>query len=415
MPSVKIILFLTLLLFQISCSATNQNTSEEPDSLNSTKTLKKSLPEKTQLTEKKPPSKQPSRLFQHASLPPISFYMDKSTALKQYSSQRSVNNCSHDVCKQKAGLANHVLEALRETRQFKAVAEKYHAFDYALHVTIQEAQPDNQVEKPGRYPRKIRADFTVAWKNIKIAEYSYSLVFNHPLPTETHSTRQKNHPDNIELYTANQFVTQFVTAAVKDKIFHGQFLFDRLAASNYQKNLQYPEFAGDFTYADQYTFHHPLQGIKLNYIHSLFSFDKYAVFIYPIRQIDWSNAEKVLTEELHFITSQVKRSFSTDHSRQISIRKSEKTLIQASGKTFAGRVLELEVTTPAHAINSYIYLFSQQDKFIKFRISFRLSKDMVSEPDHLSFVKAILPALEVPHESAFMQWLRINSISSNAH
>ncbi len=306
-------------------------------------------------------------------LPPIAFYgKDKSPEFRSL--------CDAQGCENDYQLGIQVLKSLRLKGHFTKVSYDDEQLDYAIHLAVSEIAPDTE--------RRVRAEFVVTWKNVQIAQYTF------------HS------PFDDERRAAENLVSQLIDAARDEGVFSGEYLYQSLAASDYKNQLIYPTQVGDFVYVDQHIYNHPLEGIQLNYVHNMFEFDRYDVFIYPIRRVEWSDVNETLADELSLIAKEIETARKQGVYDSIEIVDSFNTQIKSAGRTLNGKSLSLKASSDGKTFNSYVYLFSQQDKFIKFRISYQTSEQMVSEPNATAFVEAVLPHLKVPAESKFMTRLR---------
>lgn len=174
-------------------------------------------------------------------------------------------------------------------------------------------------------------------------------------------------------------------------------------------DFRYPQETENLILAGKQVYDEPLLGASLKYRDKTYHFDLIDVYVYPIGKVSWEDAIPVLREEAARAVKEI------DAAVQRGIYLSQRTdgeareiALFADGETHRGVKLETEITTREKAVfASFIYLFIQQDKFIKFRVSKIKAMDGIS-PDTDYAPAEIFAKLVVPPESRYMAALRQN-------
>lgn len=172
-------------------------------------------------------------------------------------------------------------------------------------------------------------------------------------------------------------------------------------------DLRYPDETVNFLLAGKHIYEEPLLGVSLKYRDKTYHFDLIDVYVYPVGKVSWDDKISVLKDEaakaVQEIDAAVERGLY--RSRRAGGEPLEITLV-AGDKAYEGVKLETEITTRENAVfASFIYLFIQQDKFVKFRVSKIKAMDGIT-PDTDYAPAEILAELVVPPESRYMAELR---------
>jgi hypothetical protein len=177
--------------------------------------------------------------------------------------------------------------------------------------------------------------------------------------------------------------------------------------SDHPGDFRYPNETENLVLVDTHVYDEPLLGISLKYRDKTYHFDLIDVYVYPIGKVSWEDAIPVLKEEtaraVQEIDAAVKRGI---YLSQQTYGGALEIALFAGTREYRGVKLQTEITTRENAVfASLIYLFIQQDKFIKFRVSKIKAMDGIS-PDTDYALAEILAELVVPPESRYMAILR---------
>lgn len=174
--------------------------------------------------------------------------------------------------------------------------------------------------------------------------------------------------------------------------------------SNYQTDFNYPDDTENLVLVEQLTFEEPLHGASLRYENRFYDQDSIIVYTYPIRHFMLNNGDMLLNQEMRQsfveIDETIERGLYDNRDDEVV----EQFMLVQQDNSFYGLRGQTELTlNSGYTYTSYVYLFIQQDKFIKFRISLRNGEHRPT-PDNM--VNELLPGLSVPQESSYMAQLR---------
>lgn len=176
-------------------------------------------------------------------------------------------------------------------------------------------------------------------------------------------------------------------------------------ASNYETDLIFPEEAYPLQYVDMKIYESPLDGVSLKYIDVKNPTDYITVYVYPIKSFTWDDEEATINDEMSAVIAEIDYVVDVGHYKSRGDEENSKFIFHKDGREYSGLKSEFTFTDSKGVdFDSFAYLFISKDKFIKFRTSFvsELSPDWSGD----EIVKALLPDIEVPDESAFMSGLR---------
>ncbi|WP_163936823.1 hypothetical protein [Paraferrimonas sp. SM1919] len=170
--------------------------------------------------------------------------------------------------------------------------------------------------------------------------------------------------------------------------------------SNYETNLEYAKQTANFKFTEKTIYQQAELGVMLEYENVIYPADNIDVFIYPILKTNWSNSERVLSNELDDSLKQVDAAVNLGHyDSRTKATKTSFNVDQLQGKKAS---FSFDKNGQTYLSNTYIFL--AKDKYIKFRTSF--NKSLTNDWDGDQAVTEILPTLQVPNESAYMKKLR---------
>ncbi|TQV87557.1 hypothetical protein [Aliikangiella coralliicola] len=175
-----------------------------------------------------------------------------------------------------------------------------------------------------------------------------------------------------------------------------------LASSDYENNLVYPQSVYSLQFVTQKTFDDPIWGTQLRYAHIFSENDIVDVFVYPIAATNWDNEVATLMHENQKVLDEINEAVKRKHYKAVKV---EKTGEIKFGE-WQGVKSSLDLTmNDGKLYRSFVFLFIQQDKFIKVRFSLLKGKDL-GLPDENVIARELITAITVPAESAYMLAMR---------
>lgn len=182
------------------------------------------------------------------------------------------------------------------------------------------------------------------------------------------------------------------------------------AQQNAKQGTQYnvaglaPVETDNFILLRQHTYDQPELGVGYRYMDKKYTDDLIDVYFYPVQTFDWSDQKTILHAELNRTLKEIDylvRNGKYDASRLLD--KSEFVFL-LDGDNYSGVRAKMALDRMDHQLLSYVYLFIEKDKYVKFRVSFdaNLSPDWSGD----ALVKELLPQFNVPGESDYMRHKR---------
>ena len=181
----------------------------------------------------------------------------------------------------------------------------------------------------------------------------------------------------------------------------------QLPASDYEKLLVYPEKIYAMEFMSKHQFDDPLYGIQLRYAHTFSRDDILDVYVYPIPSTNWSDKLAVLKAATDAVLNEI--SYAVEQKHYQSAKPGEVQPIQLAGKKGMKTPLDLVFDSGAR-YKSFVYLFIQEDKFIKLRFSLLLGNGEGLPSEDL-LAEELLTNISVPPESAYMHDKRASFIA----
>lgn len=178
-----------------------------------------------------------------------------------------------------------------------------------------------------------------------------------------------------------------------------------ITASSYPQNTTYPQQTENFVLQEEHLYPDPLAGVKLQYLDIDYLSDNISIYIYPIPSTSWENHSEITREEvqsaLNEIDYMIRQGYYDSRGKETLSEFSftnKNSQYQGSKARFS---MKRESQTQQ---DSEIFVFIDEDKFVKFRISF--DSQITSNHTGDVIVKELLPLISAPKESAYMQELR---------
>jgi len=173
-------------------------------------------------------------------------------------------------------------------------------------------------------------------------------------------------------------------------------------ASDYAKDLTFPKKVYAMEYVSQHKYDDPIYGIQLRYAHDFSSSDILDVYVYPIPAAEWEETLPLLREETKQVLAEIKMAVEQKHYQAATPGEIQE--IELAGQKGVKTPLDL-IINDGTPYQSFVYLFAQEDKFIKLRFSF-LKGNGEGLPNGDSLAEELIAKISVPKESAYMHALR---------
>lgn len=176
-------------------------------------------------------------------------------------------------------------------------------------------------------------------------------------------------------------------------------------SSQYDQKFIYPRETDNFVLVQKRVYDEPMLGVGLKYQDKGYAQDIIDLYVYPIALLEWQDMLAVLVLEAKHALDDIDAGVEQGYYQARRGEHMEIITIKAEGKKFRGVKLETEVVDKVgRRLASFIYLFSDEDKYIKFRVSMLKSGMKLPIPDYVPH--ELLPKIKVPPESEFMAALR---------
>ncbi len=174
--------------------------------------------------------------------------------------------------------------------------------------------------------------------------------------------------------------------------------------SDYDNDFIYPQATASVVLREAQTFPEPLHGASVSYENRFYDQDNIHVYAYPIRHFVLDHNKELLSNEVNLAFNEIDEAVKEGVYQQRIGKIVDDFRFSVNGIEYNGLRAATKVTIKSGtAYYSYTYVFQQEDKFIKFRISMPNAQSLPA-PDYM--VKEILPLLSVPTESQYMASLR---------
>lgn len=174
------------------------------------------------------------------------------------------------------------------------------------------------------------------------------------------------------------------------------------APAEVDDKLTYPQQTDTLVLMGKKTFDDPLDGVQLRYQYIFYPDDVVDIYIYPIARTNWANTEEVLKEEYDNVLKQV--DYAIEQGHYASRGEQQSDWVSFDEKRGLKGQFKL-VFPPEDNRQSYVYLFIQEDKFLKFRLSL-VAEEGAKLPNTDEIVEDLLGGISVPPESEYMAKLR---------
>ena len=175
--------------------------------------------------------------------------------------------------------------------------------------------------------------------------------------------------------------------------------------SNYDTPDLAPQFTDDFILMEKRIFEHPALGTMLRYLDQSNPNDNITVYIYPTDTLAWDDPLPLINAELQRSLVEIDHAVAKGHYKSRAQATISEFTVNGEHQTYVGKKAQLNIVNRRNeTYYSDIFIFLQQDKFIKFRTSFNGEHSHFWTGDDI--VNSILPELNVPPESPFMKQVR---------
>jgi hypothetical protein len=340
-------------------------------------------------------------------LPPISFFMKKpSGELAQICKEAS---CSHNV-----ELVDGILDEFTKAHVFQNINAYKNASDYQLQVVASRVDPNDAAQfaktmvsaatlfvVPMNMKHEYRSEFILSWQGISIAEYQFSI----PHDEVAYLFKDINQSGR---FASESIAARFLSTAQGEGIFTSEYLYEKLKAEDYHRDLSIPNKIGDYVKSEMLIYPNPFLGAQVRFRNPKIIDQNCDIFVYPIRRIDWRDTGKALDEEMASIFKDVDLAVKSGAYNSAAFNPATPFLITEEKQIFAGIHSHGSIVlNSGESVASEIYLFIMKDKFLKFRIT---SKNIDSSAQKIfeQFVIQTLPQINVPAESFFIGRVRQN-------
>ncbi len=340
------------------------------------------------------------------------FYAQPSESLRDECLEFKDQSLLH-YCKGNAFTLNELADALEASGRFRDLSPRNFNPDYRILITSAAFQIDDANSMtnaivsgaslmlvPMKVETTLKAEFTIMWRGHVVDHFSDEIPVDF----------------KFSLFTSQEAYDQKVAKAMADVLLKGidergsldaEYLVEALDASDYAAELKIPENVAEFRLTEANISRDPFLGSMVRFNHEQFAFDQIDVFVYPIRDTDWSDASEVIGGEMENVRAELK--FVEEQGDINSVDLGEADLLHwktDSENTIVGFMDGYYATDRSGRVYTSCYVFLKGDKFVKVRASFPQSEEdaSLSAPDE--FVRALIPAITVPEESRFMARIR---------
>lgn len=325
-------------------------------------------------------------------LPPVSVF-------SSFLSDEQTNQCKNaHVCVEDFVSADVFFNAIKQKSQFMQLAASENGFDYEILIANAFTASGTDLEQGnlGGVNSHMITEIDIVWRGIPLSSYQFSI-------DDLSQTIGIEHKQKL----ADKTIQSLLDKSINDNVFSAEFLFDKLNASNYQKDLKLPSTINAFNLEDMQLYRDPLQGAVARYTHPDYEREVLDVFVYPIfspeplkTESDLDADSLTLSNELSKDIDDIQLVAKARNIGEVAISDIKRIDWHAEQRVFSGYYFGVEAQDDqGEPLYTTTYLFQSKDKFIKFSANFpdRIAKEMV---------KNALPQIEVPEASMLMQSLR---------
>ena len=304
-----------------------------------------------------------------------------------------------------------IRDAFQETELFERATLADQTADYKLLITTATYTHNTAEDGTSAYlagatllmapisiTQTIKLDVSLEWLGLEVDRRQIDIPF----------TRK------ISLLSLNQDTQQDIATSVsshllkhfqEEDVFSATLIAGRLESADYNIQLELPETLAPYIRDETHIYHHPLHGAQARYIHEVFDFEVMDVFIYPIRQTDWSDQRHSLSTEAQHFREELMVLQGEGEISNLKFQDEQYHLWSIGDHNLTVIHLPVEFKTGENInYTSHCYIFIKNDQFIKIRSSF--SENTGEAPDVETFTKGIASTIKVPEESVFMAQLR---------
>lgn len=311
------------------------------------------------------------------SLPPVSVF-------SSFLSEESSKDCSTQECVDDFIPADTFFEVVTDTKKFVQAAASQDGFDYEILIA-------NTLKTATDMPMVTEIDVT--WRGIPISSYQFSVPGISP---RINDARKRA--------LAEKTIDAFFEQSQQDQVFSAEFLFRKLKASDYKRDLKLPAMIDAFFLEDMQLYRDPFQGAVARYSHPDYTREVLDVFVYPSIVHSENNKLdtplKAISEELNRDIDDIQLVAKARNIGDISISDIKRIDWHTEQRHFSGYYFDVEAEdSEGEPLFTTTYLFKEKDKFIKFSANF---PDRIAHP----MVRSALPQISVPEPSDLMQSLR---------
>jgi hypothetical protein len=352
---------------------------------------------------------------QRHQLPPINFFSKPPSAELE-------ELCRTARCSDSDDTAYVIFMQLQASQSFVNVnAGKSDQTEYAIHTVTRVIHPENEVAEaakillsagtlfvvPASIEQEYHTEFVVTWRKVPIASYEFTT------PHKKVASLFLD-PQHQNQFVAESASSQLIAALQGDNIFTSERIYNVLQADDYHRDLQPPLQIGDYRHTDFRLFPDPLLGVQLRYAHNAVKEEAADVFVYPIRQVEWADADQTANTEIQSVLREVEFAIKAGAYRAATHDEPAPIMLHSGNREFRGRRTTGTITLQSGQILAdYIYIFTLKDKYIKFRFT-RPTGAAAAETTLNNFVRDFLVGATIPDESLFMASIRQQRRDSEA-
>lgn len=248
----------------------------------------------------------------------------------------------------------------------------------------------------------LRAEVVINWQHRAIKKYDYTLPFSFSASLFTAA-------NDYQRQLTARVAEQLLQDLEQEEVFSGSQVLAALNASDYDQGLSIPDAVEDYYFDEKHIFNNPFHGAVLTFQHRQFAFDRAEVFVYPIRNIDWSQAAALTRREAQNVRDELESMHQQEQLHTVSLQDLQRLNWQLDGVDYAGAHYLGEVTDPAgQSMQTATYVFTKGDKFVRIHTFFPQLEDAKAAANPDGFARALLRNVNTPQESEFMAGLRYN-------
>ena len=181
-------------------------------------------------------------------------------------------------------------------------------------------------------------------------------------------------------------------------------LFDE-HQQQYKTDLQVPAVTEQLNLVENKVFDEPELGAMLRYEDKLFPADVITVYVYPIFKTSWDDIDATLNESIFGALQDINQMVKLGNYLSATDAELSDFTVNTEKRSYQGKKVTFTLTKNDNVkYYSNIYVFIDEDKYIKFRTSFDSRTSRVWSGD--SIVNELLPLITVPKASKYMHDLR---------